>query len=84
MIKLHLFSGICDGRLMQFDLTTNKVEVLLERLCCANGVQLSPDGNHLVVAEGSALRVLVVNIESREVVKTVNLPCELSCFNILS
>jgi len=66
--------GICDGRLMQFDLTTNKVEVLLERLCCANGVQLSPDGNHLVVAEGSALRVLVVNIESREVVKTVNLP----------
>lgn len=66
--------GICDGRLMQFNLVTNEAKVLLEKLCCANGIQISLDGNHLVVSEGSSFRVIVVNIQRKEIIKTINLP----------
>ena len=61
---------------MQFNLATNEAKVLLEKLCCANGIQISLDGNHLVVSEGSSFRVIVVDIEKKEIVKTVNLPCK--------
>lgn len=67
---------------MQFNLVTNEAKVLLEKLCCANGIQISLDGNHLVVSEGSSFRVIVVNIQRKEIIKTINLPCKF-CFNKL-
>jgi hypothetical protein len=46
-----LFSGEASGRLLMFDPAVNRTSLLLGGLAFANGVELSPDGSFVVVAE---------------------------------
>ncbi|XP_046402255.1 uncharacterized protein LOC124168175 [Ischnura elegans] len=46
------------GRLIRYDPVKKKSEALIRRVQCANGVQLSPDEDFVLVAEGGKDRIL--------------------------
>ncbi|XP_071453857.1 adipocyte plasma membrane-associated protein Hemomucin-like [Hetaerina americana] len=46
------------GRLLRYDPKTRKSEALVKRIQCASGVQLSPDEDFVLVAEGGKDRIL--------------------------
>lgn len=59
----HSFlEGDDSGRLMAYYPKTGDMEVLLEGLHFANGVQISPEGDHLLVAETFTARILKYEI----------------------
>jgi len=66
------------GRLMAYHPKTGDLEVLLEGLYFANGVQLSPEGDHLLVAETTSARIIKYYIkgehEGKSEVFAQNLP----------
>ena len=53
-----MFEGDATGRLMAYHPKTGDMEVLMEGLHFANGVQLSPEGDHLLVAETTTSRIM--------------------------
>ncbi|GJP31425.1 hypothetical protein CLOM_g12256 [Closterium sp. NIES-68] len=53
---IAIAEGRADGRLMQLDLATGRVTVLVEGLAFANGVALSRDKSFLVLCETTTLR----------------------------
>ena len=58
--QLHysILEGDNTGRLMAYHPKTGEMEVLMDGLHFANGVQISPDGDHVLVAETGALRIM--------------------------
>lgn len=73
-----MFEGDATGRLMAYHPKTGDLEVLLEGLYFANGVQLSPEGDHVLVAETTASRIIKYYIkgehEGKSEVFAHNLP----------
>lgn len=65
-----MFEGDATGRLMAYHPKTGDLEVLLEGLYFANGVQLSPEGDHVLVAETTASRIIkyCVNVKIKAAV----------------
>lgn len=55
---LVVLTGDATGRLMRYEPRTGNVTVLRSRLAFPNGVAVSADGTHLVVAETSSCRLL--------------------------
>ena len=53
-----LFEGDASGRLMAYHPKTGDMEVLMEGLYFANGVQLSPEGDHVLVVETTTSRIM--------------------------
>ena len=53
-----MFEGEATGRLMAYHPKTGDMEVLMEGLHFANGVQLSPEGDHVLVAETTMSRIM--------------------------
>lgn len=53
-----LFEGDNSGRLMAYHPKTGDMEVLMEGLYFANGVQISPEGDHLLVVETLTARIM--------------------------
>ena len=53
-----ILEGDNTGRLMAYHPKTGEMEVLMDGLHFANGVQISPDGDHVLVAETGALRIM--------------------------
>lgn len=56
--RYSFLEGDDSGRLMAYYPKTGDMEVLLEGLHFANGVQISPEGDHLLVAETFTARIL--------------------------
>lgn len=52
-----LMEGTSDGRLLEYDTLTKEVKVLLDGLRFANGVQLSPTEDFVLVAETTMARI---------------------------
>lgn len=52
------FEGDKTGRLMAYHPKTEKMELLMDGLYFANGVQISPEGDHLLVVEYAASRIM--------------------------
>lgn len=52
------FEGDKTGRLMAYHLKTGELELLMDGLYFANGVQISPEGDHLLVVEYAASRIM--------------------------
>ncbi|XP_068729553.1 adipocyte plasma membrane-associated protein-like [Montipora capricornis] len=57
-VAYAVFEQEASGRLMAYHPKTGDLEVLLEGLYFANGVQLSPEGDHLLVAETTSARII--------------------------
>ncbi|CAH3043644.1 unnamed protein product [Pocillopora meandrina] len=78
--QLHysILEGDNTGRLMAYHPKTGEMEVLMDGLHFANGVQISPDGDHVLVAETGALRIMKYYIkgehEGKSEVFAQNLP----------
>ncbi|XP_020685247.1 protein STRICTOSIDINE SYNTHASE-LIKE 10-like isoform X1 [Dendrobium catenatum] len=53
-----IITGDNTGRLMQYDSTTQKTQILLSNLSFPNGVALSSDGSFLLIAESTNCRIL--------------------------
>nr|XP_039254804.1 adipocyte plasma membrane-associated protein-like [Styela clava] len=64
----------CSGRLFKVDLTTKSVDLLRERLCFANGIELDLTESKLLLSENSRRRILVFDIKSGEILKQILLP----------
>ncbi|KAM7446526.1 hypothetical protein ABFA07_005181 [Porites harrisoni] len=73
-----MFEGEATGRLMAYHPKTGDMEVLMEGLHFANGVQLSPEGDHVLVAETTMSRIMKYYIkgehEGKSEVFVQNLP----------
>ena len=52
------FEGHASGRLLAYHPKTGDLEVLMEGLHFANGVQLSPEGDHVLVVETTMARIM--------------------------
>lgn len=52
-----LLEGDDTGRLMAYHPKTGEMEVLMDGLHFANGVQISPEGDHVLVLETTAARI---------------------------
>ncbi|XP_067900620.1 adipocyte plasma membrane-associated protein [Heterodontus francisci] len=52
-----VMEGTADGRLMEYDTVTKQVEVLMDDLRFANGVQLSPAEDYVLVSETTMARI---------------------------
>ncbi|XP_060687712.1 adipocyte plasma membrane-associated protein isoform X1 [Hemiscyllium ocellatum] len=52
-----VMEGTADGRLMEYDTVTKQVEVLMDDLRFANGVQLSPAEDYVLVTETTMARI---------------------------
>ncbi|XP_048392337.1 adipocyte plasma membrane-associated protein isoform X1 [Stegostoma tigrinum] len=52
-----VMEGTADGRLMEYDMITKQVEVLMDDLRFANGVQLSPAEDYVLVSETTMARI---------------------------
>ncbi|KAL5723426.1 hypothetical protein ACHQM5_006829 [Ranunculus cassubicifolius] len=71
--KITLFeSGDTTGRLMEYDLKSGQVKVLLRGLSFANGVALSKDNSYVIVAETGELRVIRYWLQGKRA-KTIEL-----------
>ena len=71
-VKLYYFnSGSCVGRLFKYSEKTNKLEIVKDKLCFANGVQLDYYENLVVVAEMMAKRVLFIDTKTFRVVRSL-------------
>ena len=57
-----IFEGDNTGRLMAYHPKTGDMEVLMEGLRFANGVQVSPEGDHVLVVECGASRIMKYEI----------------------
>ncbi|XP_062912400.1 adipocyte plasma membrane-associated protein [Mobula hypostoma] len=55
--KYLVMEGTADGRLMEYDTVTQQVEVLMDDLRLANGVQLSPAEDYVLVSETTMARI---------------------------
>jgi sugar lactone lactonase YvrE len=55
---LDILEQQCSGRVLVYDPATRLTRVLMQDLCFANGVVLTADGQHLLVAETGAHRIL--------------------------
>ncbi|KAL0919277.1 hypothetical protein M5K25_011363 [Dendrobium thyrsiflorum] len=53
-----IITGDNTGRLMQYDPTTQKTQILLSNLSFPNGIALSSDGSFLLIAESTNCRIL--------------------------
>jgi len=67
-------SGECRGRLYRFDPHSDQLDVIVSDLCAPNGVQLSKDQSKIVVVEGSANRIIILEVGSWEVLKSFQVP----------
>ena len=56
--RYSFLEGDDSGRLMAYHPKTGQMEVLMEGLRFANGVQISPEGDHLLVAETITARIM--------------------------
>lgn len=56
--RYSFLEGDDSGRLMAYHPKTGEMEVLMEGLRFANGVQISPEGDHLLVVETITARIL--------------------------
>lgn len=77
--KLHrewAISGECRGRLYRFDPHSDQLDVIVSDLCAPNGVQLSKDQSKIVVVEGSANRIIILEVGSWGVLKSFQVPGE--------
>jgi sugar lactone lactonase YvrE len=54
---LDIMEHSCTGRVLEYDPVTRATRILIARLCFPNGVVLTPDEQHLIVAETGAYRV---------------------------
>lgn len=64
--KLDLLEMRPHGRLLRYDPTTGRTEVLLRNLHFANGVAVSPDGSYVLVNETWKYRILKYWISGRD------------------
>ena len=53
-----IFEGDKTGRLMAYHPKTEEIKLLMDGLYFANGVQISPEGDHLLVVEYAASRIM--------------------------
>lgn len=65
--KMNLVHGSPAGRLLMYDPTTRRVEVLLSDLFFANGVELAPDESFVLVCESYGARVMRVWLKGPKV-----------------
>ena len=58
--QLHysILEGDNTGRLMAYHPKTGEMEVLMDGLHFANGVQIAPEGDHVLVSETGTLRIM--------------------------
>jgi len=70
-LQLSEDKSSCVGRLFKYTEKTNKLEVVKDKLCFANGVQLNYYENLVVVAEMMAKRVLFIDTKTFRVVRSL-------------
>ncbi|XP_025105912.1 adipocyte plasma membrane-associated protein-like isoform X2 [Pomacea canaliculata] len=58
-----ILEGDMTGRLLSFDPATGSVQELVTGLAFANGIQLSPDKSHILIAETTKTRILRYHIK---------------------
>nr|CAB3226769.1 adipocyte plasma membrane-associated protein [Phallusia mammillata] len=68
------FEGKCSGRLFRYNMETTKVDLVVEGLCFANGVQLTPDERTIIVAESTRFRLRWVDTKTWKTKKVLALP----------
>jgi len=70
-LQLSEDKSSCVGRLFKYTEKTNKLEVVKDKLCFANGVQLNYYENLVLVAEMMAKRVLFIDTKTFRVVRSL-------------
>ncbi|XP_078488956.1 adipocyte plasma membrane-associated protein isoform X5 [Ciona intestinalis] len=69
-----LFSGVCSGRVIKYDIPTKKVTVVLKDLCGANGIQLTKDDKSVIVCEFNHHRCKWFDVKTWEQKHVLYLP----------
>nr|XP_009857530.1 adipocyte plasma membrane-associated protein [Ciona intestinalis] len=69
-----VFSGLCSGRVIKYDIPTKKVTVVLKDLCGANGIQLTKDDKSVIVCEINHYRCKWFDVKTWEEIRVLNLP----------
>jgi len=59
--NIHFIKGRCDGRIFEYNTRTKALSVVLNGLCFPNGVELTNDEEHLIVAETFGSRMIIVD-----------------------
>eukprot|EP00918_Siedleckia_nematoides_P027632 GHVU01059557.1.p1 GENE.GHVU01059557.1~~GHVU01059557.1.p1 ORF type:complete len:428 (-),score=40.76 GHVU01059557.1:198-1481(-) len=52
-----IMDGLADGRLLRFDPKNNQIDIVIDNLAFPNGVQMTHDGQAVLVAEGLLYRI---------------------------
>lgn len=82
MVSFMFFAGVCDGRLLVYNVETGEVRTLLSNLCGANGVQLSLDEKSITVAETLKYRVRIIDTTSWKTTKLIHVPSNVIYYQI--
>uniref|UniRef100_H2Z939 Strictosidine synthase conserved region domain-containing protein n=1 Tax=Ciona savignyi TaxID=51511 RepID=H2Z939_CIOSA len=67
-------SGECDGRLLRLNMATKKLSTVVGGLCSANGVEVTNDGDFILISETMRSRVRMVETSTFKTRKLIYLP----------
>ena len=67
-------AGLCDGRVLRYDMKTKEIRTVMSDLCFPNGIQLSGDEKLLFVSETFRYRVRIIDMTTWKTKQFVDLP----------
>nr|XP_039248291.1 adipocyte plasma membrane-associated protein-like [Styela clava] len=73
-VTFSIIEGECSGRIFKCDVQSKRIDLIYSGLCFPNGIELDRSENNLLVSENARRRVIVIDLESRNIVKTIKLP----------
>ncbi|XP_039248020.2 adipocyte plasma membrane-associated protein-like [Styela clava] len=73
-VAFSTIEGECSGRIFKCDVKSKRIDLIYSGLCFPNGIELDRSENNLLVLENARRRVIVIDLESRNIVKTIKLP----------
>ena len=73
-VTVFFGTGLCDGRVLQYNMESKEIRTVMSGLCFANGIQLSEDEKLLFVSETLRNRIRVIDTTNWETKRFVNVP----------
>uniref|UniRef100_UPI0019397C2C adipocyte plasma membrane-associated protein-like n=1 Tax=Styela clava TaxID=7725 RepID=UPI0019397C2C len=73
-VAFGTIEGECPGRILKRDVKSKHIDLIYSGLCFPNGIELDRIENNLLVSENARRSVIAIDLESRNIVKTIILP----------